>query len=277
MRVAGLYDVLVAGRFSPEAVVGRFDPDARAALTEAQRQEVRRIAEGLRRQGKVVTSEPLYRLVAFDRDGPLLALRLGLTDYEEYIGTNGSHREWRTLYGVAAMSDALAVSAVTQTADGLLVIERRSDKVAERPGFFHVKPSGHPQPPEGLTQGVLTELEEELGVSPSEVTGLVCTGLVRDAASYKPELTYALRIRATSGEVLRRTKADAWESSELLFISPSRDALADWLARNRDATVPAGHGALLLYGRETFGPEWSAGVAASVEDAPAGGGYRAGS
>lgn len=270
LHVSGLYHILATGRFRPNDVVCRFDRAATVTLTEAQRTEVRRSADALRGQGRVITAEPLYRLVSYNVDGASLVLHVGKTDYEEYIGTNGCHREWRAQYGAAAMSDALAVSAVTETADGMLAIERRSERVAERPGFYHVKPSGHPRPPEGFTQGVLTELEEELGVRQQEVTEMVCTGLVRDAANCKPELTYILRIRAAAADVQSRSKADAWESAELCFFPASPDALADWLARHLHDTVPAGHAALLLYGREHFGEGWCERVAASLHAMPRG-------
>ena|GEM_PF-3718741 len=264
MPASDLYRILAAGRFRPDDVICRFNPAATVTLTAAQRAEVRRSADALRRQGRVVTAEPLYRLVSYDTVGASLVLRVGMTDYEEYIGTNGCNREWREQSGADAMSDALALSAATETADGMLAIERRSEQVAERAGFYHVKPSGHPQPPESFTQGVLTELEEELGVRRNEVAEMLCTGLVRDAVNYKPELTYVLRIRATSADVRSRAKADAWESAELSFIPASPDMLADWLARHVHDTVPAGHAALLLYGRERFGAAWYERVAAGV-------------
>ena len=270
LLVSGLYHILVAGRFRPDDVLCRFDPAATVTLTDAQRVEVWRSADALRQEGRVITAEPLYRLVSYAVTDVSLVLRVGLTNYEEYIGTNGCHREWREQSGANAMSDALALSAATETADGMLAIERRSRKVAERAGFYHVKPSGHPQPPESFTQGVLTELEEELGVRREEVAELVCTGLVRDAVSYKPELTYVLRIRADAADVQSRWKADAWESDEISFIPASPDALADWLTRHVHDTVPAGHAALLLYGRERFGAAWYERVAVGLHDAPRG-------
>ncbi|XP_016041715.1 uridine diphosphate glucose pyrophosphatase NUDT22 [Erinaceus europaeus] len=85
--------------------------------------------------------------------GPQLLLRLGLTSYRDFLGTNwASSAAWLRQQGVtdwgdkqAYLADPLGVGAALVTADGFLVLLRRSQQVAEAPGLVDV-PGGHPEP-----------------------------------------------------------------------------------------------------------------------------------
>lgn len=84
---------------------------------------------------------------------PLLTLRLGLTCYKDYLGTNWSHRvaELRQLGGaefgdpLALLAQPLGVGAVLCTDDNRVVLIRRSQTVAEAGGLLDI-PGGHPEP-----------------------------------------------------------------------------------------------------------------------------------
>lgn len=85
--------------------------------------------------------------------GPLLTLRLGLTCYRDYLGTNWSCRvaELRQR-GEAEFNDPLAllaqplgVGGILCTHDGQVVLIRRSQRVAEAGGLLDI-PGGHPEP-----------------------------------------------------------------------------------------------------------------------------------
>lgn len=85
--------------------------------------------------------------------GPLLTLRLGLTCYKDYLGTNWSRRvaELCQLGGVefgdssALLAQPLGVGAVLCTDDNQVVLIRRSQTVAEAGGLLDI-PGGHPEP-----------------------------------------------------------------------------------------------------------------------------------
>ena len=85
--------------------------------------------------------------------GPQLLLRLGLTSYREFLGTNwASSAAWLRQQGAADwgdkqayLADPLGVGAALTTADDFLVFLRRSQRVAEAPGLVDV-PGGHPEP-----------------------------------------------------------------------------------------------------------------------------------
>lgn len=84
---------------------------------------------------------------------PPLTLRLGLTCYKDYLGTNWSHRvaELRQLgeteFGdpLALLAQPLGVGAILCTDDDQVVLIRRSQRVAEAGGLLDI-PGGHPEP-----------------------------------------------------------------------------------------------------------------------------------
>lgn len=84
---------------------------------------------------------------------PLLTLRLGLTCYKDYLGTNWSNRasELRKLGEMefedpwALLAQPLGVGAVLCTRDRQVVLIRRSHRVAEAGGLLDI-PGGHPEP-----------------------------------------------------------------------------------------------------------------------------------
>ncbi|KAM4815448.1 uridine diphosphate glucose pyrophosphatase NUDT22 isoform 1-T5 [Thomomys bottae] len=92
-------------------------------------------------------------LAPIDSPGPQLLLRLGLTSYRDFLGTNwASSASWLRQQGVADwgdkqayLADPLGVGAALATADEFLVLLRRSGQVAEAPGRVDV-PGGHPEP-----------------------------------------------------------------------------------------------------------------------------------
>lgn len=86
-------------------------------------------------------------------DKPLLILRLGLTSYKEYLGTNWScqaaelRQRGQTEYKdpLALLAQPLGAGAILCTSDDQVVFIRRSQKVAEAGGLLDI-PGGHPEP-----------------------------------------------------------------------------------------------------------------------------------
>lgn len=84
---------------------------------------------------------------------PTLILKLGLTCYKDYLGTNWSCRaaefcqQGEAKFGdpLALLAQPLGVGAILCTADDKVVLIRRSQKVAEAAGFLDI-PGGHPEP-----------------------------------------------------------------------------------------------------------------------------------
>lgn len=84
---------------------------------------------------------------------PLLTLRLGLTCYKDYLGTNWSSRaselcqlgETEFEEPWALLAQPLGVGAILCTCDRQVVLIRRSHRVAEAGGLLDI-PGGHPEP-----------------------------------------------------------------------------------------------------------------------------------
>lgn len=105
---------------------------------------------------------------------PLLTLRLGLTCYKDYLGTNWSNRVselcqlGETEFGDpwTFLAQPLGVGAVLCTRDHQVVLIRRSHRVAEAGGLLDI-PGGHPEPK-------VKERQSELRV-PGMIDGLYTT------------------------------------------------------------------------------------------------------
>lgn len=84
---------------------------------------------------------------------PLLTLRLGLTCYKDYLGTNWScgvaklRQRGEAEFGdpLTLLAQPLGVGAILCTSNGQVVMIRRSQKVAEAGGLLDI-PGGHPEP-----------------------------------------------------------------------------------------------------------------------------------
>ncbi|MFT5291245.1 MAG: hypothetical protein ACI8QS_000545 [Planctomycetota bacterium] len=199
---------------------------------------------------------PLYRLRSFEETAQGLSLRLGRTDYGEYLFSNVEHPERRAERGDDAMSDALAVCAVLVTGDGFAVYGPRSSRIADLATdqkYFHVLPSGHPEPPQGIVDGLFTELQEEAGVHRGEVQRALLTGLIRAQPSGKPELTFLLETRATLADIRSRSARDAWEFDSIEGFPWTQIGAREWLTKHRRDAVAPGHAAIALAARLQFG------------------------
>ena len=155
------------------------------------------------------------------------------------------------------MSNALAVSAVTVTVDGHVVTHLRSEAVGNYVNMRHVVPSGHPHPPQTLTEAIGAELEDELGAQVPEVLGqMIATGLIVNKENGKPELTFLLHLDSSYQQILSRSPVDSWEYRRLESLEWTPQSVEAWLCRYRKDSVPPGHAALLLAGRAEFGETW---------------------
>ena len=261
------YRVEWKGCLAPQELSFDDDPSARASFDQQDREGIADTVARRRAAGQVVLRDghgnlpPLYRLNRFGATPHGLRLRLGRTDYGEYLYTNVERPERRRVLGDASMSDALAVCATLVTGDRRVLFGARSPRIADGPRAgagghvprYHVLPSGHPEPPHGLFEGLLKELEEETAVTPAELTASHLTGLIRALPSGKPELTFLLETELTFEEIRARSPADAWEFTSLeSFPWTARDAEA-WLRDHREDAVSPGHAAVLLAAEAIFG------------------------
>ncbi|XP_045710734.1 uridine diphosphate glucose pyrophosphatase NUDT22 isoform X4 [Phyllostomus hastatus] len=165
--------------------------------------------------------------------GPQLLLRLGLTSYRDFLGTNwASSAAWLRQQGLADwgdkqayLADPLGVGAALTTADDFLVFLRRSQRVAEAPGLVDV-PGGHPEP-QALCPGdspLHKDLPGELVVHElfSSVLQEICDeALPLYNVNNDKCLAYSPRCSLTSEQVRKHYMSggpEAHESTGIIFV-----------------------------------------------------------
>ncbi|MEA2530311.1 MAG: hypothetical protein QOG89_1955 [Thermomicrobiales bacterium] len=208
----------------------------------------------------------MTRLINWSVEDRTLTLDLGVTDYREFVGTNLRHPELAVSHGREALANPLGVSVAVTTADGKLLVQRRSEQVFEYPGFFHVC-GGNVEPADvadaaasGVFATVRRELDEELGIAPVEIVDLICLGLAEDRGTLKPDLLFEAQVSLTADAFATSTNA---EYSALAFVE-GEEALAAFLVEHVGVTSPAGLACLLAVGRHRYGEAWSEGVVARL-------------
>lgn len=215
---------------------------------------------------------------------PLLTLRLGLTCYKDFLGTNWSQgaRELRQRgeaeFGdpLALLSQPLGVGGVLCTSDGQVVLIRRSQRVAEAVGLLDI-PGGHPEPKavcEGvcvkedqitvkllqkreeavvreLFSSVCAEIRDEVNIPLCTLGEPVLMGVaLNHTSSGRPSAEFYIRCVLSSAEVRElywQGGPEAQESTDIVFLSQT-----DLLQLNRSSPhwselCPSAKGAVLLY------------------------------
>jgi len=223
-----------------------------------------RRVEQSRRTGTLCFPGLLCRLIESRVDDRGLHLVLGPTDYRDMVGTCESHPEIAERFGEDHLAAALAACAVLVSSDGDIVLGRRSPRVAAG-GLLHVcaghvEPKGH----EGETglpspfRTVRAEAEEELGIVPSQMHGLVCNGLARILPGLKAELSFTAALDLGTGALTRgfRHGAEDNEHCEAVVVPNRPEDLLDFLSGRQHEITSAGQSSLTLHGAVAFGQDW---------------------
>ncbi|KAM9376393.1 uridine diphosphate glucose pyrophosphatase NUDT22 isoform 2-T2 [Pholidichthys leucotaenia] len=190
--------------------------------------------------------------------GPVLYLRLGLTSYKDYLGTNWSsgaselrqRGEDEFSDPLALLAQPLGVGAVVCTRDGQVVMIRRSQSVAEAGGLLDI-PGGHPEPkvvcerlghsvsedqisvvvmqqkPDAvvseLFSSVCAEIRDEVNIPLSSLGEAVLMGIALNHTSAgRPSAEFYISCSLTSDEVRKlywKGGAEANESTDIIFTS----------------------------------------------------------
>ncbi|KAM8910711.1 uridine diphosphate glucose pyrophosphatase NUDT22 isoform 2-T6 [Spinachia spinachia] len=215
---------------------------------------------------------------------PLLTLRLGLTCYKDYLGTNWSRRaaelrqRGEVEFGdpLALLAQPLGVGGVLCTDDGQVVLIRRSQRVAEAGGLLDI-PGGHPEPKavcerlgrrvreeqigvhmmqrrpvvSELFSSVCGEIRDEVNVPLSSLGAPVLMGVALNHTSAgRPSAEFYVSCSLTSDEVrrlYRKGGAEASESTEIIFLCKTEVMQLDRRSPLWPQLCPSAKGAVLLY------------------------------
>ncbi len=203
---------------------------------DAERQRLTdQACERLRQRGQIVTADPIYRVESW-HTGEQFALRVGLGDYAQVVGTK-AHPEWDL------KSNVLALCCILQCPDGI-ILERRSQKVAALPGAWHVAPAGSLSPPNTPYQTLLAEAHEEMALEPVELFDLQCLGMCYGEDSGVYQLICSAQTPVPLAQILSRPRSGAWEQDGLLCAPSEPQALDNWIQEHGQRLTPAAQSAL---------------------------------
>ncbi|KAJ8338017.1 hypothetical protein SKAU_G00369830 [Synaphobranchus kaupii] len=209
-----------------------------------------------------------------------LILQLGLTCYKDFLGTNWSRGVGALMRrGVAEFGDPhallaqpLGVGGVLRTADGLVVLLRRSQRVAEASGLLDI-PGGHPEP-KAVCQGVsedsiqveqlgqssvirelfssvCVEIRDEVNIPLSSLSQPVLLGIALNHTSAgRPSAEFYISCSLSSEEVKEfywKGGPEAHESTDIVFLSQEEFMQLDECAPLWKELCPSAKGAVMLY------------------------------
>ena len=232
------YRLLWRGQLQPDQVSFQYETDQRFATPPELAEAAAEACRDSLRRGRQVKNLPLYRVLDWSGSERGLHFRLGWTCYEDYLGLSLTAKEEAPL--------VLAVAATTES-EGRIVLEQRSQAVAQGMGLLHVKPSGHIHPPQTPWQAVLAEAWEELALQSEEVQEGLCLGLVQSLTANCLCLIYTIKTGLRGDEWSLRQPEDAWEADELIGLAGDRSTLEEWLAGPPERSTGPGLAAVRLY------------------------------
>lgn len=167
-----------------------------------------------------------------------LDVRLGVTDYKSFYGTNV--RNFHCL-PKAQLADAIAVCGTVLSSDQTVIMCKRSRKVAEGQDEWHViggtmeiSLPGYQElahnPDQDFQAAVnhefgpfnrmQKELEEELALSPDDIEIMVCTAIGENLRIGKPEFLMTVMTRLDSAQLIDNAQraVDRDEHTEILAV-----------------------------------------------------------
>ncbi|XP_051907463.1 uridine diphosphate glucose pyrophosphatase NUDT22 isoform X1 [Hippocampus zosterae] len=220
---------------------------------------------------------------------PLLTLRVGLTSYKDYLGTNWSshaaelHKRGEAEFGSsqALLAQPLGVGAVVCTGDGQVVFIRRSQEVAEAGGKLDL-PGGHPEPKvacerlgeakidvkllEKNSEAVVAELfssicaeirDEQVNIPLCSLGEPLLMGMILNHTSAgRPSAEFYISCSLSSDKIRElywKGGAEANESTDIVFLSRAETLRLDGSSPLWQEMCPSAKGAVLLF--QTVKPE----------------------
>ncbi|NOS99213.1 MAG: hypothetical protein HOP29_01135 [Phycisphaerales bacterium] len=267
--VGAPFCVEIAGRFTAAGLVvdGLAIRRRRHAVIEALIEETWKRETGrAEASGRRLYDAPVGRLRDATVTNGRMHLSLEDTTYREFVGTNLYNAATVSQFSGGMLADALGTSAVAITADGRIVMGRRSERVSFHQGHLHTF-GGLLEERDRLSDGrydvyagIRREIREELGIGAGAISDLVCVGLVRDASIQQPELLFDASLAVTSVELKRRFEAAGDEEHvRLEACDDLPDAVVPFIQRSGPMT-PVAMAALLLHGKCNWGADWYEGA-----------------
>ncbi len=257
------FEFLVRGLYTSEQLIINYNSEHHLSLTPEMQTELERIWQQkllmAQEQNFSLFDGKLFRLMyAEQRDDHTLHVRLGNTDYKEYVATRTpAFVQQLTRDGV---SNPLSVCSVIETLDGFILLEQRQGTDAHN-GRFHViggfmeretDDKGHaPDPFAAMNR----EMREETGIRTEDIREQYCLGLVYDTLLPHPELCFVTRLNIPLATASKRKPEDN-EVKALRVLRVTAASLKESIFTQHGNFSPTGEAALILYGTWKFGVGW---------------------
>lgn len=189
-----------------------------------------------------------FRLNGVAENSGKLEIKIGLTDYIDYLVTNHDQRTSKLLIDLgiakyqcpdAFLSNAIGNLAIVSTTDKNIALLKRSTNVSTFQGYYDC-PGGHPEPSfitgnfnsqnisEELFDSIVREIIEELNLERKDILKISLLGIMYNLEDgRKPEMIFYTPTSLTSDEIKNKFKMGEltdFEADELLIIKPE-DAL----------------------------------------------------
>lgn len=231
-------------------------------------------ASALSVPGRQLFDGPMCRLESLSATSDRLQLGMSRTSYRVFWGTQLADASRHLSLRPAERANPVGVSTALETADGWLLLGRRSERVAYYPGWIH--PFAGTLDPADLLPQQLTdpagadrsapaphpmvtayrELREELLLQQQEIAVARVVGVVSDPRLQQPEVIVRVRVQVTRSDLVRRL--DPEEHDSVVAVPTDGGALLDWLG-SQDAEArrtPVAVGALVCWGQSVHGKTW---------------------
>ena len=256
-RGDGAGKLLFAGRFPRDAVRATLlavprptTPELEALIERRWRAAVERAA----RDGRELFDGAPLRLAELPvvhSASSSVELKVARSSYRDFVGTNLAQAESTAAlaarpadrggrYPWHCFGNAIGTSALVLTADGIVVAGRRSERVFGLPGWLHGfggMLEADDSRAAGATVDVFAsmerELEEELGLAPSDLSELVLLGALREPRCDQPELLFAATTRLTRAALSTRFAGAPSRSEHAALVDLPRTAAARAMALDR--------------------------------------------
>jgi NTP pyrophosphohydrolases containing a Zn-finger, probably nucleic-acid-binding len=265
------FNILAQGLFRQEQLTVEYDPTYRLHVTPAEQAWIEqcwqeKLAQA-KQQHNLLFDGPLYRFrtVRVSPDQQQLHLALGNTTYKEYATTRTStFAEGRT---AAELGCPLAVCAVVETSDGIILLDRRQGMDVGN-GRYHVIGGFVERSRDAITEtatgkvsanpfgAMRREIYEETGIREEDIAAHYCLGVAYDLENPHGELLFLTQLNIPLADVYQRTPQDH-EIKKLHTLQVTPDSLRDFILRHHGVYLSTtGEPNLLLYGNWKFGTAW---------------------
>lgn len=230
--------------------------------TESSRRIVPEVEEAIElswKKAKARLGDRLFdgavcRLESWTMDSDHLHLALSRGSYRVTLGTHFENPQFDDRFGRDVMGNNLGVSTALLTADGYLLMGRRSENVAYYPSRLHpIAGSIDAQPRVNVFDQMRRELHEELSITPAEIEAMLCLGLAEDRLLRHPELHFSSSVTLTRAEVEARMDREEHDQLEAIPATPQEVGRA---IEERRAFTPMAIASLLLWGKSVAGQGW---------------------